>query len=56
MSNGIEIRQTLPKDLKGSTFICGLPGVGLVGNIVANFLVNNLKLEQIGIIDGFAFP
>ena len=56
MSNGIEIRQTLVKDLKGSTFICGLPGVGLVGNIVANFLVNNLKLEQIGIIDGFAFP
>ena len=56
MSNDIIIHQTSGKDFKGSTFICGLPGVGLVGNIVANFLVNNLKLEQVGIIDGAAFP
>jgi uncharacterized protein len=56
MSNQINIHQTTEKDLKGSTFICGLPGVGLVGNIVANFLINNLKLEQIGIIDGNNFP
>ncbi len=56
MSNRINIHQTTEKNLKGSTFICGLPGVGLVGNIVANFLINNLKLEQIGIIDGDNFP
>ena len=56
MSNDIIIHQTSGKDFKGSTFICGLPGVGLVGNIVANFLVNNLKLEQVGIIDGAVFP
>ena len=56
MSDSIIIRQTLDKNLKGSSFICGLPGVGLVGNIVANFLVNNLKLDQIGIIDGPSFP
>ena len=56
MSNNISIHQTSDKDFKGSTFICGLPGVGLVGNIVANFLVNNLKLKQIGIIDGTIFP
>ena len=56
MSSDIRIHQTSGKNFKGSTFICGLPGVGLVGNIVANFLVNNLKLEQVGIIDGPAFP
>ena len=56
MSSDIIIHQTSGKDFKGSTFICGLPGVGLVGNIVANFLVNNLKLKQVGIIDGPAFP
>ena len=56
MNNHISIHQTTEKNLKGSTFICGLPGVGLVGNIVANFLINNLKLEQIGIIDGYNFP
>ena len=56
MSSDIVIHQTSGKNFKGSTFICGLPGVGLVGNIVANFLVNNLKLKQVGIIDGPAFP
>ena len=56
MSNNIRIRQNLKKNLKGSTFICGFPGVGLVGNIVANFLVNNLKLDQIGVIDSDTFP
>ena len=56
MSSDIKIHQTSGKNFKGSTFICGLPGVGLVGNIVANFLVNNLKLKQVGIIDGPAFP
>ena len=47
MSSDIIIHQTSGKNFKGSTFICGLPGVGLVGNIVANFLVNNLKLKQV---------
>ena len=56
MSQSIKVQQIIEKDLKGSTFICGFPGVGLVGNIVANFLINNLKLEQIGIIDGPGFP
>ena len=56
MSNNIIIRQNVKKNLKGSTFICGFPGVGLVGNIVANFLVNNLKLDQIGVIDSDTFP
>ena len=55
MSSDIRIHQTSGKNFKGSTFICGLPGVDLVGNIVANFLVNNLKLKQVGIIDGPAF-
>ena len=56
MKNSIDIKLTVEKNLKGSTFICGFPVVGLVGNIVANFLINNLKLDQIGVIDGVGFP
>tara|TARA_B100000953_G_C18008200_1_gene417203 strand:+ start:790 stop:1548 length:759 start_codon:yes stop_codon:yes gene_type:complete len=56
MSSQIKINQTVDKNLKGSTLIDGFPGVGLVGNIVANFLINNLKLEQIGVIDSDKFP
>ena len=43
-------------NLKDAVLIDGFPGVGLVGTIVANFLINTLKLEQIGVIDSHKFP
>ena len=56
MSNPITIRDIAEHDLKGAVLIDGFPGVGLVGTIVANFLINSLKLEQIGVIDSHKFP
>ena len=56
MSNSIEIHEIKEFDLKGAVLISGFPNVGLVGTIVANFLINELKLEQIGIIDSKYFP
>lgn len=56
MKSSIEIHEIVEKDLKGSVLIVGFPSVGLIGTIVANFLINSLKLEQIGIIDSLKFP
>ena len=56
MSNSITIRNIAEHNLKGAVLIDGFPGVGLVGTIVANFLINTLKLEQIGVIDSYKFP
>src|SRR5688500_4074835 len=43
-------------DLKGATIIDGFPSVGLVSTITANYLVDVLELEQIGIMDSKFFP
>ncbi len=56
MSNPVTIRDIAEHDLKGAVLIDGFPGVGLVGTIVANFLINTLELEQIGVIDSYKFP
>ena len=56
MSDSIEILEIGEHNLKGAVLISGFPSVGLVGTIVANFLINELKLEQIGVIDSKYFP
>ena len=56
MSNPITIREIAKHNLKDPVLIDGFPGVGLVGTIVANFLINTLKLEQIAVIDSYKFP
>ena len=43
-------------DLRGATIIDGFPSVGLVSTITANYLVDVLELEQIGIMDSKFFP
>ena len=40
----------LTKKPKNATLIIGFPGIGLVGNITTNYLVENLKTEKIGSI------
>jgi len=54
--SSIKIHEISKQNLKGAVLIDGFPSVGLVGTIVANFLINTLKLEQIGIIDSPRFP
>ena len=56
MSLQVEIHELLDKDLKGATVIDGFPGVGLVGTIAANHLINSQGLEQIGVIESPHFP
>ena len=56
MSNSLTIHDLKKLDLKNAVLINGFPSIGLVGTIVANFLINNLNLEQIGIIDSNRFP
>ena len=56
MSDSIKIHEISKQKLKGAVLIVGFPSIGLVGTIVANFLINTLKLEQTGVIDSSRFP
>ena len=56
MSDSIKIHEITKQELKGAVLIVGFPSIGLVGTIVANFLINTLKLEQTGVIDSSRFP
>lgn len=52
----IKVYELKKVDLRGATVIDGFPSVGLVSSIVANYLINFLKLSQIGIMDSVYFP
>jgi uncharacterized protein len=52
----IKVYELTKVDLRGATVIDGFPSVGLVSSIVANYLINFLKLNQIGIMDSIYFP
>jgi len=41
---------------KNPTIICGFPGMGLIGNIVTQYLMDQFPVEQRGIIDSRLFP
>ncbi len=56
MSEDIKIYELKRTDVKGATVIDGFPSVGLVSSIAANYLINTLKLKQIGIMDSVYFP
>lgn len=52
----IEIYELKPIDLRNGVIVDGFPSVGLVSSIVANYLINMMHLEQIGIVDSPYFP
>jgi uncharacterized protein len=52
----IRIYELKKTNLRGATVIDGFPSIGLVSSIVANYLVNALELEQVGIMDSNFFP
>ncbi len=56
MSAPVEIFELEKRDLKGATVVDGFPGTGLIGTIVANFLIDNLHLDQIGVAESTYFP
>jgi uncharacterized protein len=43
-------------DFKGAIVIDGFPSVGLVSTIVANYLIDILKMRQVGVMDHEHFP
>ncbi len=43
-------------DVEGALVIDGFPSVGLVSSIVANYLIDTLEMEQIGIVECPSFP
>lgn len=43
-------------DLEGATVVDGFPSVGLVSTICANYLIDLLDLDQVGILDSPSFP
>ncbi|MFQ5907930.1 MAG: proteasome assembly chaperone family protein [Thermoplasmata archaeon] len=54
--DGVHIHLLKELDLRGSVLIDGFPSVGLVSSIVANYLVELLGLEQVGVVDSAHFP
>lgn len=43
-------------DVAGAKLVDGFPSVGLVSTIAANYLIDSLKLKQIGVMDNLNFP
>jgi uncharacterized protein len=41
---------------KNPTIICGFPGMGLVGNIVAQFLMDQFQMKTCGYVESRLFP
>lgn len=52
----IKIKKFKDIDLKGATIIEGFPSIGLVSTIVATYLIDYLKLDQICAVDSEDFP
>mgnify|MGYP000011624499 CR=1 FL=1 len=54
--NKIEIVQKKPINTENSKIILGFPEVGLVGTIASMFLVETLKMEEVGYLRSPLFP
>ncbi|VVC71916.1 PAC2 family protein [uncultured archaeon] len=52
----VDIIESSEYDLDKPVFVEGLPGLGLVGPIAATYLVDKLKMEELGYIESEAFP
>jgi uncharacterized protein len=52
----VRIYEVKRVDVEGAIVIDGFPSVGLVSTIVANYLIDTLQMEQIGIVESPAFP
>lgn len=52
----IEIKLFKEVNLTGYTIIEAFPGVGLVGPMAGSYLIEKLKMQQIGYIDSDLFP
>ncbi|MFQ5970143.1 MAG: proteasome assembly chaperone family protein [Nitrososphaerales archaeon] len=53
---GIDVVQLKAIDLKEINILVGLPDVGLVGTIAVSYVIDKLKLKELGYIDSPKFP
>ena len=54
--DSVRIYEIKRVDVEGAIVIDGFPSVGLVSSIVANYLIDTLQMEQIGIVESPSFP
>jgi len=52
----VTISEIKPVKLKNPILIEGFPGVGLIGTIAASYLVEQLKMEEVGYVSSPKFP
>ncbi|HEV2165410.1 MAG TPA: PAC2 family protein [Thermoplasmata archaeon] len=55
-ADSVRIYEVKRVDVEGAIVIDGFPSVGLVSSIVANYLIDTLDMEQIGIVESPSFP
>ncbi len=56
LSDEVRIYEIKRVDVEGAIVLDGFPSVGLVSSIVANYLIDTLEMEQIGIVESPSFP
>ncbi|MEM2963209.1 MAG: PAC2 family protein [Candidatus Anstonellales archaeon] len=56
MIDDVKIVETKKYSIKNSIIVEGFPGIGLVGTVAASYLVEKLKMEQVGYVTSRAFP
>lgn len=52
----VQIHEFEPVDAKGAHVIAAFPCVGLVATIAANYLIEEMDLKEVGVVDGPTFP
>lgn len=52
----VQIHEFEPVEAEGAHVIAAFPCVGLVSTIAANYLIEELDLKEVGVVDGPAFP
>ncbi len=52
----ITVHETAEFDVQGGAVMVAFPSFGLVGTLAANFLIEHLKLQEVGALDGESFP
>jgi len=56
MESSVKLIETKDINFKNPIVIIGFPDVGLVGTIVTHYLIDELKLEELGHIESELFP
>ncbi len=55
-THAVKLVETKSLNFKNPVVIIGFPDVGLVGTIVAHYIIDELKLDEIGHIESQLFP